>query len=124
MELKSKLTPIKLTFEDKYFYLRLRTSKATFDNNIKNDRLKFELDKGNGVFEEFASKINQGGHDAYYLNYLDEQNGFVSFAISSEQGYGTDPREKGTYKVTKVWLSSDTTKKNLLIGNSNTVDVK
>ncbi len=100
-ELQSQLTPVNLLFRDGYFFLRLRTSKTTFDK-IKKDRLEFTLDKGNREYDELASEITQSNHTAYYLNYLDQGNDNVSFEITSEQRYGSDPNEKGTYKVTKV----------------------
>ncbi|AHH45362.1 hypothetical protein [Mesomycoplasma bovoculi] len=122
-ELKSKLTPVILYFFNGDFFLRLLTSKATFEK-IKNDRLAFTLDKGGLKIDELASEFPQSGHTSYYRNYYDEPNGNVSFEIISNRSYGSDPKEKGKYKVTKVWLSNDSSKTNLLDKESNTEDVK
>ncbi|AHH45365.1 hypothetical protein [Mesomycoplasma bovoculi] len=121
-ELQSQLTPVNLYFRDKYFFLRLQTSKTTYDK-IKNDRLKFVLEKGLREYIEQAAEVEQNHQTSYYLNYLDEHNGNVSFEITSDQSYGGND-EKGTYKVTKVWLSKDPSETNLLKKDSKTVKVQ
>ncbi|KEZ23320.1 hypothetical protein [Ureaplasma diversum] len=123
MDLKSKLTLVTFSRQQSYFWLRLNTSKETFDK-LKDGRLKFLLDKGNGTFEEQASLFEQGGRKAYYVNDKVEADGSVSFSISSDQPYGGNQNEKGKYKVTQIWLLGDDSKNNLLNQNNKTVDVQ
>lgn len=91
----------------------------TFEQ-IKNDRLKFNLDKGEVESIETASAF-QGTPNFYIINSQNDNN--VTFSITSNLPYG-DEKEKGTYKVTRVWLSSDNSETNLLSESSKEFEVR
>ncbi|AJQ45339.1 hypothetical protein JM47_01870 [Ureaplasma diversum] len=122
-EVKSSLTPVSIRIEnDKYIWLKLKTTNQTF-SKIEAKRLKFTLNNGKGgEFVENAAGFGPTNKTIYYQNKKVESDGSVTFEISSDQKYGAE-NEKGTWKVTQVWLSDDTTETNLLTKQSDELTI-
>ncbi|AJQ45460.1 hypothetical protein JM47_02670 [Ureaplasma diversum] len=118
-ERKNQLTPVNFWVDDeKYFWLRLKTSKETFAE-IEKDRLAFKLEKGRLEVEQLASGFGVGKTEYFVRKQVNGD--IVTFDISSYLPFNkTD--EKGTYQVTSVWLTKDKSK-NLLSKNTKKVTI-